>query len=1432
MIDEPTQSDATLLLKVEDLIHLAMGPNDQNVVNFKLLQTILYILARQMRLLDQKVELKQSGDRREEYSETVTEEVRMLTLNRRIKKVVESQLIEKTKKKKDVGKNGANPPTKRLQKREEKALIEKDPRAKEKEAGEKMKVLKVEREKGVAMMMRVMKVEGRKKEVEEEMTKALKVQEREVGVMTMRAMKVEERVRDVGEETMKAPRVHEKEVEGEMTKVLKGEEKVREVEEETKVLRVHGKAVGAVEEMTKARGEKVKVVGELEEMTKVPKAEEKVAEEVDETKKVLRAEEKLAKAVEKMMRALKAEEKEEKVVKETKRVKRAEEKVVEVVEEMTRVLKVEERVAGVVADMSKMRAQKVKVKVAVQRAEEKGVKVPGDGEKEAEEEMKVMRREEVEKIEGEIGDGKEIGMTVGEGEVKAEKGEVKTGKEALRAEVRKKPVKVDGMKMMMVVEREKLLEVKAGLEKVLEEREKAEKVLEEAGKERTNVGERVGKAEGEEEEGRGRTRKMTKGAVEEADEAREVWEAREKDRLVSMIKVKLAIGMTREEGGREDLVEREREVLGEAKQVQEQEGLVLNLLDPALLCQRSKPPKASELCLMKLYQIIVFLAEKFRDKDKVLAGPGPMRVGSVEVVTQKEFLTLANAVKALQEKAGPLPTPTLPDNKKLRDDIVKGSASLMDTMQAMRLSARVQAAEKAIDTMADLLTHLASQGVLPPEVARAAEQLHDEVIAVRREIESVSGKGGDADKKGVKLKGMESKTGAGASPSAVSTVSGGTAATGPGSRFGRAGGGRLSVDSRAGVAHGELDEALRQMKEDIMQNMSAMMNRATSAADAAALHVKSISEKMEVATKLDHRVSTLHSLVNDYAEQLSGFDHGLSTQMAGFHEQMAQMRTDMTCGLQQLEQVNNNAETAAVLELTERYEGLVSELDSTLHAHQGLTTYQRELSDELRSLVEAVEMMREQKADRDEVQDGLRDKADSSRLAGLLTDEQFTRARESLEVRMEMCYDKFRKQDLVWMDVVRDFARVSETKAELMQLLSIREEAQQELRELNCKVKQLAKMLGDPKAAIITRKLAKDATCAVCRVPALMEPQEPVQPFSLPYARPPPAGAAAPGEDEEECLKEVLEAEADEAEQPSHYCRRWVGGSHTLIGHAPGLGSVSKKKARGFPFSHPSKKYLGYGNDGKLYKLEDVELTVPCGPCNEEPKDLEVVEEKIPGETDTGQDAGEGAQMSRRVTLVDASTARRVTVVDDGELKEALEAEVALASPGGSRRPTVTEPGIQRPHLSEAPRNSLEEESVRAPSGSTSRTGTDVTEVAVRDITEAAARPSVVIDLPGDRRATIVGDVDTFPSLGTRVSTMTRASAIAVAQMSRRGTEVGTTIQGHVTTMGVDEAEREAIIKQIAEDKAESQARAEGAAGGGTPVEPQETKEEEKEEAK
>lgn len=40
-----------------------------------------------------------------------------------------------------------------------------------------------------------------------------------------------------------------------------------------------------------------------------------------------------------------------------------------------------------------------------------------------------------------------------------------------------------------------------------------------------------------------------------------------------------------------------------------------------------------------------------------------------------------------------------------------------------------------------------------------------------------------------------------------------------------------------------------------------------------------LADKLDIALKLNTRINSLYSLVTDYAEQLNGFDAGLTTQV-------------------------------------------------------------------------------------------------------------------------------------------------------------------------------------------------------------------------------------------------------------------------------------------------------------------------------------------------------------------------------------------------------------------------------------------------------------------------------------------------------------------------------------------------------------------------
>ncbi|XP_063625230.1 uncharacterized protein LOC134796966 [Cydia splendana] len=568
--------------------------------------------------------------------------------------------------------------------------------------------------------------------------------------------------------------------------------------------------------------------------------------------------------------------------------------------------------------------------------------------------------------------------------------------------------------------------------------------------------------------------------------------------------------------------------------------------------------------------------------------------------------------------AGPLPELTMPDNKQLRQDLAAG-ASLTDAMQAMQVSARVQAAEQAIMKLGGLLTQLAVSGALPPDAAGAvmAGGWADEdealikstnlgtayqSVRVGPSAKDVPGHGqwggeySSCETEVCQVANYRGNNSAGVLQEFRWYVVPPGGAIGPeahdntvyflgAGKMPPGGTGVPSKDSvpAAGkfVTKPEMGSALTNFRDEMTKSLQAQIDKAATSAENAERTAKTVGEKVDDILKMDVRLTMLHSTVEDYTEQLIGFDAGLTTQMASFKEQMAAIRAELQGGLQQLEIGNSNPETAAVMELNGRFEDLVRGLDETLLQHTALSNMQHQLTLELKTLVEGVEMLREQKADRDELLDILRDKADISMLEGLVRQEEFERAQAYLEQRVDQCNNKFKRQDEVWMDAIKDLRELTDTKAQITELLKIRDEATTQLQSIDERINRLALILGEPKAAMLMRKLARDASCGSCLTPAMMPPGAPAAPPALPAARgPKPPPPPAPPEPQA----------AHYPDFRTHKCNRWVGGSHTLL-------PAGRVHAAPIDVPDVTNKYTGYGDDGRIYWMESpMEACVECNP--------------------------------------------------------------------------------------------------------------------------------------------------------------------------------------------------------------------------------------------
>lgn len=191
------------------------------------------------------------------------------------------------------------------------------------------------------------------------------------------------------------------------------------------------------------------------------------------------------------------------------------------------------------------------------------------------------------------------------------------------------------------------------------------------------------------------------------------------------------------------------------------------------------------------------------------------------------------------------------------------------------------------------------------------------------------------------------------------------------------------------------------------------------------------------------------------------------------------------------------------------------------------------------SLWKQIEILRDTKSDREEVADALRDKAGLGALNGLVSRQEFDAIRDEFGNHIKAAYEKFNKQEIVWQVILRtfndrhvkrvrkkqciktymsyikfqeaidDLSKELNDKADWIQVASLQGSINHFLEKFRDKIRMLEEVVGEPRAAAVTRKVFRDAACLSCATPAHMDMESKFTPSSLPAfpLRPPAVGA-------------------------------------------------------------------------------------------------------------------------------------------------------------------------------------------------------------------------------------------------------------------------------------------------------------------------------------
>ncbi|XP_024941332.1 uncharacterized protein LOC107268250 isoform X2 [Cephus cinctus] len=335
-----------------------------------------------------------------------------------------------------------------------------------------------------------------------------------------------------------------------------------------------------------------------------------------------------------------------------------------------------------------------------------------------------------------------------------------------------------------------------------------------------------------------------------------------------------------------------------------------------------------------------------------------------------------------------------------------------------------------------------------------------------------------------------------------------------------------------------------------------------------------------------------------------------------------------------MEKVNSSSMNVMALEVSPGPNELVSKIQSIQADLERVSQTANRLLDErearethTNALVEQIELLKTIKADKEDLEDALADKADAQAVNRKVSYDQFDAACDDLARGLEDAIGKLSQQESVWQQALDEVQKGVENKVDKMEMSPLKDFVNAKLKTLQEKLKALSEMRKEAEAAG-TKKMLRDVQCISCDKNVVMRMEEgngfhaepmpctrSIKPYltyeldqvrkqqrKLPHGRNMVQLEAAL---QEEARKAKATKEEILVKTPrDHLCNRYCGGSHTVTTPQQRVMRVGHFLTQWGPEAIQLTEGLVKGTDGQLYKGRPVSIKPVCGnSCKEDEVD-------------------------------------------------------------------------------------------------------------------------------------------------------------------------------------------------------------------------------------
>ncbi|OAD56392.1 Glutamine-rich protein 2 [Eufriesea mexicana] len=344
-------------------------------------------------------------------------------------------------------------------------------------------------------------------------------------------------------------------------------------------------------------------------------------------------------------------------------------------------------------------------------------------------------------------------------------------------------------------------------------------------------------------------------------------------------------------------------------------------------------------------------------------------------------------------------------------------------------------------------------------------------------------------------------------------------------------------------------------------------------------------------------------------------------------ERISKLEKDVSCLYEKVESAPMAGVVGAadVEDLVSKINEIQSDMEKMNQTADRLIDDRENREMHLNALLEQVELLKTIKADREDLEDALADKADAQAIHRKVSYDQFDAACDDLAQGLEDAINKLGHQEMIWQQALDEVQKEIEGKVDKMEMSPLKDFVNNRLKTLQDKLKKVAEARQEIEAAG-TKKLLRDVQCISCdkdvvmrmdgghkfKVETLpctvsMKPyltyeldQVRKQHRRLPHSRNMIQFEAAV---QEEARKQKSARTDTLVKTPrDHLCNRYCGGSHTITTPQQRVMRVGHFLTQWGPEIVQLTEGMIKGTDGKMYKSRRMPDKIDvCGPayCDE-----------------------------------------------------------------------------------------------------------------------------------------------------------------------------------------------------------------------------------------